>query len=180
MIEEMLRRLHNADLRIFKEAKRPLQDTGPRNKIGVEEQNELRRPVGCQRQPQTVVHVAGLSVLTLDPKSVLAFKLCGELLDLWAGSVVEKPYPEVGMLDGLCPNNGALQDLPAFIICSDKYVYGRAGEKGQLVAFRLLRSVKRTRHEQRYQEGTQLTAKLHGEEGVDPEGGDECIGFRNG
>jgi len=59
-IEEVLRRLHEADLGIVEERQSPGDEIGMRNEIGIEHRDEVRRRGIAAENAERVIDVAGL------------------------------------------------------------------------------------------------------------------------
>ena len=85
-VVEVLRRLHEAHLRVREIAQRLGQKVAPRCVIGIEDRDQLAAAVG-----QRMVQVARLGVLVVGARQVFAAKLPGQRAHLRAAPVVEQP-----------------------------------------------------------------------------------------
>ena len=125
-IEEMLRRLHDADCLFPEQAERARNETGERDEVGVQDGNEIGWRGERRKISNRVVDVAGLGVRVVGSGKIVTALLRAKLRQPVSSPVIENPDPEIRVLHALRPNNGALQNGPILIVGADQNVNERA------------------------------------------------------
>src|ERR1700722_734640 len=77
-VEEMLRRLHDADARVVKKRYRPPQKLAMRDKIGIEDRDELRRIGLMAQEIDRVIDIARLGMKIVRTRQIMRALGCAQ------------------------------------------------------------------------------------------------------
>src|ERR1041384_2516652 len=95
-VEEMLRRLHEADLTILEQRHRAPKEAGLRHEIGVKYRHELRSFWLSTQMSQSVVDIAGLGMRVVGPGQVVDTLAAAQGCKPLAVAIIEHPDPHQG------------------------------------------------------------------------------------
>jgi hypothetical protein len=127
-IEEMLRRLDDADVALTEEAERAIENCAVGDKVRIEQQNECRPPARAQRMLQAVIDIARLSVCAVDSLYIMGAKLFSEVSHPFARAVVKHPDAQIQVIDCLSADNRSLQHLVGLVKGGNENVDRRIGK----------------------------------------------------
>ena len=111
------------------------------NEIGVQQQDEVRPAPGSQHMKQGIVDVAGLGMLALHPEQIARTELLCEVADPVAGTVIQHPDTQVGMVDIHRADDRPLQHGARLIIGGDEDIGRRVHQRRELRGVGLGRAV---------------------------------------
>ncbi|MHC2423602.1 hypothetical protein ACVIST_000347 [Bradyrhizobium elkanii] len=126
----MLRRLHDADAAVLHQAHRPGQEVRHRDKIRIEDRDELRPLSQPGNVLERMIDVAGLGVAVVRAGQIVAAELLGEPAQPEPAAVVEHPDAIIGIIEPGRADDGALQDRLLLIVGADEDVHERGIRAG--------------------------------------------------
>ena len=153
-IDEMLRRLHQADVRIPEQAQRSREEIRERDEIRVQDRDERRRIRQGRQMRQSMIDVAGLGMAVVRPGQIAAAQALRQFLEPGAAAVVEHPDAIIAVVHPGRADDGALEDGLFLVVGADQDIDQRrlqACEPG-LVRLDLGRTVPRPAQEDRGQD----------------------------
>ena len=121
-IDEVLRRLHDADVVLAKQAERPAQELRHRHEVGIENADEVGRLGQAGDVAQPVVDVAGLGMGVVGPCQIARAQALAQRLEPGAPAVIEHPDAIARVIHGQRADDGALQDRLFLIVRADEDV----------------------------------------------------------
>jgi hypothetical protein len=149
-IEEMLRRLHHAHVRLAHERQGAGQPLALGHEVGIEDGDEIGALRQCRDMAQSIVDVARLGVLVIAARDVATTLPLAEFLEPLAAAVVADPQSIVRIVDPERTDNRAIEDHLVLVVGADEYVdegrFGKGFEPGH-IAVGFGRPVPRAREE---------------------------------
>jgi hypothetical protein len=129
-VEEVLRRLHQADRGIMEQRHGAPQEIALRHEICVEYGDEFGRSGLRAKIVQRVVDVAGLRVAVVGPSEVMRALGGAERFEPGSPTIIQDPHPNPRKIDPERADDGALQDCFFFVVGSDQEIDPRQLRQG--------------------------------------------------
>ncbi len=149
-IDEVLRRLHDADVVLAQQAERAAQELRTRHEVRIENADEVRRLGQRRHLAEPVVDVAGLGMGIVGARQVAGPEPLRHLLEPGPPAVVQHPHAKARIVHGDGADDRALQDRLVLVIGADEHVDERRrlalGEPAE-VALHLRRAVAEPRQD---------------------------------
>ena len=155
-IDEMLRRLHDANHGIAKQRHGAFQELRGGHEIGVEDRDEFGRIGQRSDMFQRVVEVSSFGVRIVRPREIATAELSAKRLHPGAAAIVKHPDAKVWIVHAERADDRALQDLFLFVVRADEHVdRGRLVERSKPfgIRVRVRRSIPRPGEEHERERG---------------------------
>jgi hypothetical protein len=126
-VEEVLRRLHQADRRVVEQRQRPVEEVPVRHEVGVEHRDEVGRLRQGPQHAEGGVDVARLGVGVVGARQVAGAESGAEGAQPGPPRVVQHPDPGVRVAHRERADDGALEDGLLLVVGGDQEVHHRRG-----------------------------------------------------
>ncbi len=122
VVEEMLRRLHQAHALIVKKRHRAPQEIALRDEISVEKDDESGSIGLAAKNLECMIDISRLGVSIVGTRQIAGILAPTKLLDPRPSAIVEHPHAQTGKIDSQRTHNRPREDRLLFVIGCNQHV----------------------------------------------------------